>query len=87
MRVVKVKKPLEVDMIIRETMKCKKPIEVCLKAGGMLQPIASYTRKEFLGHLQRFRKGLEPPNRQYEELTLALNINKTIVEFHAKPRP
>jgi hypothetical protein len=86
-KVVRVQNLLDVDELIGETRKCRGKVELCLQAGGMLQPIASYTRTDFLSRLKNFRKGLEAPNWQREELKLVLNIDKAMVEFRAKPRP
>jgi len=75
-KVVRVERPFDADELIAQTKKCKKPIELCLKVCGMLQPIASYPPKQFIEHLRNFRRALEAPQWQHEELTLALCINR-----------
>jgi hypothetical protein len=99
-RVEKVKKPLTIDEIIREAKKCRKPVELCLKAGIAVQPIASYQPQEFLRCVRGFKKFLrrirriqqttnkkrQVPKWRREELLLVLNIDKTEIEFR-NPRP
>jgi hypothetical protein len=55
----KLEKPLTVDQLIRETRRCRKPVQLSLKAGIAAQTIISYQPQEFLQQLWRFRKFMQ----------------------------
>jgi hypothetical protein len=75
------KEKLTVDQLIRETGKCRKSLSIHLRAGFALRLIAEYKPKDFLKHLKNFKKDLEAPNWEDEELRLLLRIDNITIEF------